>query len=242
MVIQKNSYGNDVTFPVISVILKLWHWNKFVLRNIILSKTHLIFIKNLKAIDMKTKTNWRFNANKEEMSSNLGLHPSQLMVLFEDELKDIYWAEKELIKELPKMINNASSQELIEALENHLAQTQEQISRIEHVFEILGKKASAKKCEAMEGLIREGKGIMEECEEGPMCDAGIISAAQKIEHYEIATYGTLRQFAQTLRINNAAELLEQTLSEEKATDENLSRLAVTAINVEADLEESDEVI
>lgn len=191
---------------------------------------------------MKTKTNWRFDANKDNISLNLGLHSSQLMALFEDELKDIYWAEKELIKELPKMINNASSHELIEALENHLMQTQEQIYRIEHVFEILGKKASTKKCEAMEGLIREGKVIMENCEEGPMCDAGIISAAQKIEHYEIATYGTLRQFARTLRITNAAELLEQTLCEENAADLKLSRLAVTAINVEADLEVGDDII
>ena len=176
---------------------------------------------------------------RDDMFANFGMHSSQLMILFEDELKDIYWAEKELVKEIPKMINNATSYELIEALESHLSQTREQINRIEHVFEILGKRASTRKCEAMEGLIKEGKGIMEECDEGPMCDAGIISAAQKIEHYEIATYGTLRQFAQTLRISNAAELLEQTLSEEKAADENLSRLAVTAINVQADLEESE---
>ena len=90
------------------------------------------------------------------------------------------------------MIKKATSQDLVDALENHLAQTKEQVKRVEHVFEILGKKATAKKFEAMEGLFKEGKEIMEECEEGAMCDAGIISAAQKIEHYEIASYGTLR--------------------------------------------------
>ena len=171
--------------------------------------------------------------------SGSDIHSSQLMELFETELKDIYWAEKELTKEIPKMIKKATSQDLIDALENHLAQTKEQVSRVEHVFEILGKKAVTKKCEAMEGLIKEGKEIMDECEEGAMCDAGIISAAQKIEHYEIASYGTLRQFAHTLRISNAADLLEQTLSEEKAADDKLSRIAVTAINVQADMEESD---
>lgn len=188
---------------------------------------------------MKTKGSWRDDASGSDMSSNSVIHPSQLMELFETELKDIYWAEKELTKEIPKMIKHATSQDLVDALENHLAQTREQVSRVEHVFEILGKKATAKKCEAMEGLIKEGQDIIDECEEGAMCDAGIISAAQKIEHYEIATYGTLRQFAQTLRITNAEELLSQTLSEEKAADDKLSRIAVTAINVEADMEESD---
>lgn len=183
---------------------------------------------------MKTKSNRRVDASRSgEMIADRGIHSSQLMELFEDELKDIYWAEKELTKEIPKMIKKATSQDLVDALESHLAQTIEQVKRVEHVFEILGKKATAKKCEAMEGLFKEGKEIMEECEEGAMRDAGIISAAQKIEHYEIASYGTLRQFAQTLRISNAAELLEQTLKEEKAADEKLSRIAVTAVNMQA---------
>jgi len=185
---------------------------------------------------MKTKDSMRDDASQ---SSESGIHSSQLMELFESELKDIYWAEKELTKEIPKMIKRASSQDLIDALESHLAQTREQVTRVEHVFEILGKKATSQKCEAMEGLFKEGKEIMDECEEGPMCDAGIISAAQKIEHYEIASYGTLRQFAQTLRISDAADLLEQTLSEEKAADVKLSKIAVTAVNVQADMEESD---
>jgi ferritin-like metal-binding protein YciE len=164
---------------------------------------------------------------KSEMQS------SQLMQLFEDELKDIYWAEKALTKAIPKMIKNATSEELIEALENHLAETEEQVSRVEQVFEILGKKATAKKCEAMEGLIKEAEEIMEECEEGAMRDAGIISAGQKVEHYEIASYGTLRQFAETLGLDDAVELLEATLNEEKAADEKLTEVAVSAVNVEA---------
>jgi ferritin-like metal-binding protein YciE len=182
---------------------------------------------------MKTKSNWQDKASREDMDMPGNIYASQLMDLFESELKDIYWAEKELTKEIPKMIRKATSPELVKALENHLEQTRTQVGRVEHVFEILGKKATAKKCEAMEGLFKEGKEIMDECEDGAMLDAGIISAAQKIEHYEIASYGTLRQFAQTLRINNAAELLEQTLTEEKAADDNLSKIAVTSINVQA---------
>jgi ferritin-like metal-binding protein YciE len=165
---------------------------------------------------------------------------SALMKLFEDELKDIYWAEKALLKAIPKMIDNATSEELIEALTNHLAETEEQVSRVEQVFESFDKKAKAVKCDAMEGLIKEAESIMEECEPGAMCDAGIISAGQKIEHYEIASYGTLRQFAETLGLEEAAELLQITLDEEKAADETLTEVAVSAINVEAaEMEDSE---
>ena len=170
--------------------------------------------------------------NKSNASGN-GMQHSQLMQLFEDELKDIYWAEKALVKALPKMAKQAESEELKMALEQHLKETEGHVQRVEQVFESIGKKASAKKCDAMEGLIEEGKGIMEESEAGPMRDAGIISAGQKIEHYEIASYGTLRQFAQTLGLKEAASLLEQTLNEEKAADEKLTEVAVSTINVEA---------
>ena len=172
-------------------------------------------------------------ANRSEMQS------SQLMKLFEEELKDIYWAEKALTKAIPKMIKNATSAELIEALENHLMETEEQIKRAEQVFELTGKRAVAKKCEAMEGLINEAEEIMEECEEGAMRDAGIISAGQKVEHYEIASYGTLRQFAETLGLTEAVALLEETLNEEKLADEKLTEVAVGAINVEASEEEEE---
>lgn len=114
--------------------------------------------------------------------------------------------------------------------------TQEQVKRVEQVFEKLGKIATAKKCEAMEGLIKEAEEIIEECEEGAMRDAGIISAAQKVEHYEIASYGTFRQFAETLGLDDADELLQATLDEEKAADEKLIEVAVSAINVQANEE------
>ncbi len=166
-------------------------------------------------------------------SNSVSMKSSQLMKLFETELKDIYWAEKALTKAIPKMIKNATSEELIEALESHLEETIEHVSRVEQVFELIEKKAVAKKCEAMNGLILEATGIMEECEEGSMRDAGIISAGQKVEHYEIATYGTLRQFAETLGLSEAAELLESILEEEKMADEKLSEVAMSAINVEA---------
>jgi ferritin-like metal-binding protein YciE len=162
------------------------------------------------------------------------------MKLFEEQLKDIYWAEKALTKAIPKMIKNATSEELIEALENHLMETEEQVKRVEQVFELAGKKAVAKKCDAMEGLIKEADGIMEECEEGAMRDAGIISAGQKVEHYEIASYGTLRQFAETLGLTEAMALLEETLNEEKVADEKLTEVALSAVNIQASEEETEE--
>jgi len=182
----------------------------------------------------KTK---KLSSGMKSESTGSKMQSSQLMKLFEEELKDIYWAEKALTKAIPKMIKNATSEELIEALERHLAETEGQVKRVEQVFELLGKKATAKKCEAMEGLIKEAEEIMEECEEGAMCDAGIISAGQKIEHYEIASYGTLRQFAETLGLSEAAELLQATLGEEKAADDKLTEVAVTAVNIEAEQEE-----
>ena len=181
----------------------------------------------------QSNTSSQNNKKTSKMSENEGMESSQLMKLFEDELKDIYWAEKALSKAIPKMVKNATSTDLIDALENHLSETQNQITRLEKVFDSIDKKAVAKKCEAMDGLIKEGTEIMEECEEGAMCDAGIISAAQKIEHYEIASYGTLRQFAETLDLTEAVDLLEQTLEEEKAADQKLTEVAVSAVNVKA---------
>lgn len=163
---------------------------------------------------------------KEELSTQLGK-------LFEDELRDIYWAEKALAKALPKMAKKATSQDLVDAIETHLQETEEHISRCEQIFKLLGKEARGKKCEAMAGLITEAESIMEDTEEGVMRDAGIISAAQKVEHYEIASYGTLRTFAETLGLQEAVEILETTLDEEKKTDELLTELAVSTINQEA---------
>ncbi|WP_293896324.1 ferritin-like domain-containing protein, partial [Flavobacterium sp.] len=138
-----------------------------------------------------------------------------LRELFVDSLKDIYWAEKALVKALPKMAKNATNENLIMAINEHLEVTKDQVIRLEEVFSIMGEKAVAKKCDAMEGLVEEGEGILEETEPGAVRDAGIIAASQKIEHYEIATYGTLAAFAKTLGEDEAAALLEETLAEEK---------------------------
>ncbi len=174
-------------------------------------------------------------------SQHTGMQTSQLMKLFEDQLKDIYWAEKALTKAIPKMIKNVTSSELIGALEHHLEETRVQVIRVEKVFESIGKKAVAKKCVAMEGLIAEAGEIMESCEPGSMCDAGIIAAAQKVEHYELATYGTLRQFALTLELTDAVDLLDVTFNEERMADEKLSEIAMTAVNIEAAVEEAETV-
>lgn len=153
--------------------------------------------------------------------------------LFIDGLKDIYWAEKALTKALPKMIKKATSEELVAALTDHLAVTEEQITRLDEVFSAIGEKAQAKKCEAMEGLIKEGSEIMESTEEGVVRDAGIIAAGQKVEHYEIATYGTLCSFAKILGEKEAAELLLETLNEEKKADDKLTEIAEESINLVA---------
>ena len=156
-----------------------------------------------------------------------------LRELFVDSLKDIYWAEKALTKALPKMAKNATSENLITAITDHLSVTENQITRLEQVFQIIGEKAVAKKCDAMAGLIEEGEGIMEETEMGAVRDAGIIAASQKIEHYEIATYGTLSAFAKTLGEDAAVELLEATLAEEKEADTTLTEAAYNTINFDA---------
>ena len=170
---------------------------------------------------------------KKSTTAKSHMQSSQLMQLFEDELKDIYWAENALVKSLPMMIEKATSPELIEVLTSHLAETKAQVARLEDVFLTFGKKAAAEKCEAIAGLIKEAEAIIQDCEEGSMRDAGIIAAAQKIDHYEIATYGTLRQFAETLGMSEATKMLKKSLEEEKASDENLTIVAVTAINIEA---------
>ena len=153
--------------------------------------------------------------------------------MFEDGLKDIYWAEKALYKALPKMEKNASSEDLKEALKSHLIETKEHISRLEEVFKSIGKKAETEKCDAMEGLLEEGDGIIEQTEVGMVRDAGIISAAQKVEHYEITTYGTLAAFAKVLKHKDALKLLLKTLEEEKACDEKLTSIADTNLNSKA---------
>lgn len=166
---------------------------------------------------------------------------SQLDKLFLDSLKDIYWAEKQLTKALPKMQKAATTEELKKAIEEHASQTEEHVQRLEHVFEIMNKKPQAKKCEGMEGLIKEGETVLGETEAGSMTrDAGIIMSAQKVEHYEISAYGTMAQLATTMGLEEVANLLTQTLEEEKQTDENLTEIAEGSINWEAEQEESEE--
>lgn len=174
-------------------------------------------------------------APKKQASAGEG--NSQLDKFFTDCLKDIYWAEKQLTKALPKMQKAATTEELKSAIDEHLAQTEEHVSRLEQVFEMLGKKAQAKKCEAMDGIIKEGSSIVEETEQGSMTrDAGIIMAAQKVEHYEIATYGSLVTLAKTMGMEDAAEILNQTLEEEKETDAGLTEIAENSINWQAEQE------
>jgi len=159
---------------------------------------------------------------------------SEFQKFFVDELKDIYWAEKHLVKALPKMQKAATSKELAAAFEKHAQETHKHIETLEQVFEQLGEKAAAKKCEAMEGLLKEAKSIMEDTDTGTMIrDAGLILAAQKVEHYEIATYGTLKAFAHHLGNEKVTKLLNGTLDDEKATDVALTKIAESYVNEEA---------
>ncbi|WHF51767.1 ferritin-like domain-containing protein [Chryseobacterium gotjawalense] len=158
---------------------------------------------------------------------------TNLKDFFIDGLKDIYWAENALVKTIPKMLEQATDQKLKTAFKDHLAQTKMQVERLEKVFESMGVKPEGKKCLAMEGIIKEGEEIMEETAPGPVRDAGIIASAQKVEHYEIATYGTLAAFAKTLNERAALDLLLKTLGEEKKSDSLLSSIADTNLNSQA---------
>lgn len=158
--------------------------------------------------------------------------------LYIDELKDLYNAETQLVKALPKMAKASSNDELREAFEEHLRQTSEQVSRLEQIFEMLDEKPTGKKCLGMEGLVKEAAETMKEDYEDSVMDAALIGAAQRVEHYEIAGYGTVREFAQLLGEEDHVSLLEQTLEEEKQTDEKLTQLAED-INSPADSTESE---
>ncbi|GAA4313766.1 ferritin-like domain-containing protein [Compostibacter hankyongensis] len=161
------------------------------------------------------------------------------MDFFVDELKDILWAEKHLVKALPKMEDKATTEELKQALGNHLAETEGHVDRLEEVFDMIGVGARAKKCEAMAGIIKEGEDVIADTETGTLTrDAGIIMAAQKAEHYEIATYGGLITLAKTLGMPDVAEVLGQTIQEEKAADVLLSSIAENHINISASEEAS----
>ena len=180
----------------------------------------------------------KVKSSSNSKSGNTGKAPAQgntqLEKYFTDALKDIYWAENHLVKTLPKMTKAASGEELKSAFTDHLAVTREHVSRLDKVFELLGYKAESKKCEAMEGIIKEGESIIEDTKDGTATrDAGLIMAGQKVEHYEIATYGALARVARTLGHAEVVKLLESTLAEEKQADESLARLAESTVNEEA---------
>jgi ferritin-like metal-binding protein YciE len=182
------------------------------------------------------------NTKTDSRTSEAATDQSMLLDFFTDELKDIYWAEKHLTKALPKLQRAANSEELQDAFAEHLEVTNEHISRLEQVFEMMGKKAQAKKCDAMEGITKEAQTVIEETEKGTATrDAALIMAAQKAEHYEIATYGGLVQLAKTLGRTDVADLLYSTLEEEKQADELLTQIAESSINIEASEEPSEKM-
>jgi len=180
-----------------------------------------------------TKTNTKKTSPKPTGKTGK-MENSEFHEFFVDELKDIYWAEKHLVKALPKMKKAATSPELAEAFQKHTEETNNHIATLEQVFELLGEKAVAKKCDAMAGLLEEADSIIEDTEAGTLVrDAGLILAAQKVEHYEIATYGTLRVFAANMGHTEVENLLSQTLENEKATDIALTEIAESSINEQA---------
>jgi ferritin-like metal-binding protein YciE len=171
--------------------------------------------------------------NQPIPSTEMQMSEKDLNALFLDTLKDIYYAEKQIYKALPKMAKVAQSDQLRGAFEKHHDETEGHIERLEEVFELLGKPARGKKCDAIEGILDEGKQVMDEYKDAPALDAGLLAAAQAVEHYEISRYGTLKTWADGLGLTDAVKLLDQTLEEEKKTDETLSKIAVSAVNAEA---------
>lgn len=193
-----------------------------------------------------TKTSRSGNAKTSQSSKaaeSMGKKESNSLLkqFFVDQLQDIYWAEKALVQQLPKMQRATTTEELAEAITEHVTVTEEHVSRLEEVFEMMGETAKAKKCEAMEGLIKEARSIIDETSAGTATrDAAIIMAAQKVEHYEIATYGGLVQLAKTIGMNDVAEVLAQTLAEEKEADQVLTQIAESNINEKGAQEEEGE--
>lgn len=194
-----------------------------------------LFTENKSTMAKASKTT--APAVQSAYKAGIGAKDSMLKDFFTEELKDIYWAEKHVVTTLPKMKKAATSAELQQAFETHTEQSKNQVVRLEKVFELLGKKAQAKKCDAMDGIIEEGKSIISDTEKGTATrDVGLILAAQKVEHYEISTYGGLAQLATTLGLTEVADLLRETLEEEKQTDQLLTQIAESSVNYEASTE------
>jgi ferritin-like metal-binding protein YciE len=170
------------------------------------------------------------------MEAFMAKEPKTLEDLFHDTLKDIYFAEKKILTALPKMAKAAQNEDLKAAFEKHLGETEGQIERLEEVFAEIDAKPQGKTCDAIMGILDEGKEIMEEYEGSPALDAGLLAAAQAVEHYEISRYGTLRTWAEELGLDKGVKLLSETLDEEEATDEALTELAESVVNQEAQAE------
>jgi len=185
---------------------------------------------------MKTRSRTSASKSRQQGEGNQEGMKNELHELFLEELADIYNAEQQLIKALPKLAKAARSQELQEAFRTHLEETEQHATRVEEVFKTLGETMQRKKCKAMEGLIEEGEEVLEEFEDSEALDAALISAAQKVEHYEIATYGTLCTWAELMQHEEALSLLQENLNEEKQADEKLTEVAETVANVRAEQE------
>ena len=191
-----------------------------------------MFFQHINFIPMKNKTG---NTSQGEME----MKDSALFELFVSELRDIYWAEKHLVKNLPKMAKAATSDDLRMAFMKHLEKTEQQVERLEEIFQMIDKRAVGKRCGGIDGIVDEGKEKMEDTEEGSLTrDAGLISTAQKIEHYEIATYGTLKTLAAVLQLDDEIiDLLTESLEEEKSADMKLTEIAEGHVNEDASEEE-----
>jgi ferritin-like metal-binding protein YciE len=153
--------------------------------------------------------------------------------LFHDTLRDVYYAEKKILRTLPKMAKGTKSKELAAAFEKHRDQTEGQVERLERIFELIGKRPQGKTCPAIDGIIEEGQEIMDDYKSSPALDAGLLAAAQAVEHYEITRYGTLKRWAEVLGMEEAVQLLDETLQEESQTDEDLTALADKQVNAKA---------
>lgn len=174
------------------------------------------------------------NSSSKSVNKRSVEEESSLKEFFLESLKDIYWAEKHLVKNMPKLAKAATSEELITAFENHLAETEDQVIRLEQIFKTMDERAVGVTCEAMEGLVKEAQGVITDTDKGSMTrDVALIASSQKIEHYEIASYGTLRTLAGVLGLNEVADLLSQTLEEEKKTDVLLTQIAEGYVNQSA---------
>ena len=187
---------------------------------------YCLCFKKTSYLPMTTKTNKSATAANRTPEA-----AGALKELFIDEMKDIYWAEQHLVKALPKMIKGATADELKQTITDHLEQTKNHVSRLESAFELIGEKAKAVKCEAMAGLLKEAEELLDETDKGTeVRDVAIISAAQKVEHYEIASYGTLKTLATTLGLSEVADIFNQTLEEEKTADALLSEVGENYVN------------